>query len=87
MNQLYLSFKEMLEVLDNALGIHERDLYKVGEPPVSNNSENERDSFMEDLKHMNQLNDHFKECLKLVNRELNEQWAKFSMVYNNRQLN
>ncbi len=85
MNQLYVSFKEMLEVLESALSMHGRALHKVGAPAVSNTNENERDSFVEDLKHMNQLNDHFKECLKLVEHELNEQWTKFSMMYNNRQ--
>lgn len=34
-------------------------------------------NYVEHIKHMNELNKHLIECLKLVTLELNERWAKF----------
>ena len=72
LNQLYHSMKEQLEILESGLSIHNRILKNVqlNENSFDNNSEN--------FKHMNQLNEHLIECLKLIELELSERWSKYS---------
>ena len=78
MHKLYLSIKDQLSILESGLSIHNRILKSVQISESKVDSENE--SNLENLKHMNQLNEHLVECLKLIELELNQRWSKFSQT-------
>lgn len=78
MHKLYLSIKDQLSILESGLSIHNRILKSV--QIADNKFDSENESNLENLKHMNQLNEHLVECLKLVEHELNQRWSKFSQT-------
>lgn len=77
MHELYLSIKNQLGVLESGLSIHNRILKNV--QFTENKLDTENENIIENLKHMNQLNEHLIECLRLIEQELNDRWSKFSV--------
>ena len=71
-NQLYLSIKNQLSVLESGLSIHDRILVQI-EENLTNPSENVADH----LAHMNELNKHLIECLRNIQEELEDKWSNF----------
>lgn len=90
LNQLYLSIREQLNVLESGLSIHDRilkdvevrfrDMTSNGTGNSNSNGNGRADSmenYSEHIKHMNELNGHLIDCLKIIENELNERWSKF----------
>ena len=91
-NQLYSSIKDQLSVLESGLSIHDRILKRINESrqerlmQVANENLNdvqfnvglEEINANSNCDHMNELNTHLIECLKLIENELNERWSKFN---------
>ena len=80
LNQLYTSIKEQLKILENGLTIHDRILKNI-----ELSYKNEYDSIggkysknIEHIKHMNELNNHLINCLKILMNELDEKWTKIN---------
>lgn len=84
MQQLYLSIKDQLNVLESGLSIHNRILKSVTQMNESGGKQDgDSEANMENLKHMNQLNEHLIECLGMIEQELSERWTKFSSLNSN----
>ena len=83
MQQLYLSIKDQLNVLESGLSIHNRILKSVTQMSESGvKQDGDSEANVENLKHMNQLNEHLIECLGMIEQELSERWSKFSSLNN-----
>lgn len=80
MNQFYTSVKDQLCVLESGLSIHERNLQRA-QIAESKGDNTENENVLENLKHMNQLNEHLTECLRHIEHELNERWNSLSAFY------
>ncbi|CAF0772075.1 unnamed protein product [Brachionus calyciflorus] len=72
-SQLYSSIKSQLSVLESGLSIHDRILTNIEDSLMDSPSEN----LTEHIKHMNELNKHLIECLRIVHNELDDRWSKF----------
>lgn len=90
LSQLYQSIKDQLNVLESGLSIHDRILKDVEirfrdlsanvgiNGNLTSRSSEPSENYSEHIKHMNELNKHLIECLKIIENELNERWSKFS---------
>ena len=89
--QLYASIREQLSVLESGLSIHDRILKRINASRkemllhAANEHINEANVLSLDelnlgsnFEHMNELNMHLIECLRLIENELNERWSKFN---------
>jgi hypothetical protein len=85
MQQLYHSIKDQLEILESGLSIHNRILKSVSQMAESSKQDGETESNSENLKHMNQLNEHLNDCLGIIEQELNDRWSKFNSMNTNQQ--
>jgi hypothetical protein len=80
LNQLHLSIREQLKILENGLMIHDRILKNIelGYKTEHDSNGGKYSKNIEHIKHMNELNNHLINCFKLLTNELDEKWSKIT---------